>query len=135
MLIGSMRMLPMLMLIVPMLIVMRAMATRLLLLLSLLCMLMLLTREGNCAGVMHMHLHTSCMTVTSLVKWRGTVGGATREIMPMAGQKMQGMKLQDREERAILVNQCLSDCRSVIHHDSTPVNQSNFARDLRICQG
>jgi hypothetical protein len=91
MLIGI-RMLLVPMLIVRMLIVTRAilMAPRLLLLLSLLCMLMLLTRKGYCAGVMQMHLHTSCMTVTSLVKWRGTVRGATREIMPMTGQNLQG---------------------------------------------
>ena len=83
-----------------MLIVTRAMATRILWRLIPLCMLNILTRKGNWVAEMNMQLHTSCMTVPSLVKRRGTAGGATREITPMSGQKLQGMA--EKQETAML---------------------------------
>jgi hypothetical protein len=45
------------------------------------------------------------MSVTLMVKWREMVKGETREIMPMTGQKLQNI---EKQETAILVNQCLS---------------------------
>jgi hypothetical protein len=44
--------------------------------------------------------------------------------MPMTGQKLKDM---EKQETAILVNQCLSYSPSAMH-------QSNFARETRICR-
>ena len=44
----------------------------------------------------------------------------------MTGQKLRDM--EKKQETAILVNQCISDSLSAMHHGSTPVNQSNFLR-------
>jgi hypothetical protein len=63
-------------------------------------MLNIRTRKGNWVAEMTMQLHTSCMTVTSLVKRRGTAGGATREITLLSGQKLQGMA--EKQETAML---------------------------------
>jgi hypothetical protein len=48
----------------------------------------------------------------------------------LSGEKFQDtVEKQETVTRAKLVKQYLSDNLSAIRHDSTPVNQSNFARE------